>query len=320
MERQVNHLVRLVDDLMEVSRITRGKIELRKEPVELADVVRSAVETSSPLIEDARHQLAIHVPAEPLTLAADGMRIAQVLANLLNNASKYTPDGGRISLSAWQEGSEAVIAVCDTGAGIPKELLPQVFDLFFQGDHSYDRVQGGLGIGLTLVRSLVELHGGSVEAKSAGPGFGSEFIVRLPLAVGQQRPFTPRTIGRETLANLSHRILVVDDNRDAAASLARLLRCLGADVRIANDGPAALDELKIYHPSVIVLDIGMPVMDGIEVARRVRQQPEGKQITLIALTGWSQEEDRLETRAAGFDHHLVKPVDFGALQSLLASL
>jgi PAS domain S-box-containing protein len=320
MERQVNHMVRLVDDLMEVSRINRGKIELRKEQTELAAVVRSAVETSRPLIEAARHQLALSLPAEPLPLEADPVRLAQVLANLLNNAAKYTEERGQIWLTARQEGSNVLVSVRDTGMGIPADMLPKVFDLFTQEDRTYDRAQGGLGIGLTLVRTLVDLHGGSVEAKSDGPGKGSEFVVRLPLAVGRlglpdrcPRAGVPATVA-------PRRILVVDDSRDAADSLGLLLKFLGAEVHTAHDGPAALEALETHRPSVVLLDIGLPGMDGFEVARQARQRPEGRDVTLIALTGWGQEEDRRQSREVGIDHHLVKPVDLGALQALLASL
>ncbi len=318
MERQVNHMVRLVDDLMEVSRITRGKIDLRKELVELAGVVHSAVETSKPLIEAARHQLAVTLPDEPLILDADPVRLAQVLANLLNNAAKYTPEGGRIWLTARRTGSNVEVSVRDSGTGIPAEVLPKVFDLFMQVERTYSRAQGGLGIGLTLVRSLVSLHGGSVEARSAGPGRGSEFLVRLPLAPGRFAAHDRRDARPSAVA--PRRILVVDDNRDAADSLGMLLKLLGADVCTANDGPAALEAFRTYRPSVMLLDIGLPEMDGYEVARRTRQQPEGGDVTLIALTGWGQEEDRRRSREAGIDHHLVKPVDLGVLEKLLAAL
>jgi PAS domain S-box-containing protein len=323
LERQVNHMVRLVDDLMEVSRITRGKIELRKEPVELAAVVRSAVETSRPLIEAARHQLAISLPAEPLLLDADPVRLAQVLANLLNNAAKYTEEEGQIWLTARREGADAVVSVRDTGMGIPAEMLRKVFDLFTQVDRNYSRAQGGLGIGLTLVRSLVDKHGGSVEVKSDGPGRGSESVVRLPLRKeegGRRKEESTPSDSSFLLPNSSLKMLVVDDNRDAADSLGLLLKLLGAEVLTVHDGSAALEALRTYQPSVVLLDIGMPGMDGYEVARRARRQPEGRDVTLIALTGWGQEEDRRQSKEAGIDYHLVKPVDLDALQTLLAAL
>src|SRR6185436_12538649 len=245
--------------------------------------------------------------------------LAQVLANLLNNAAKYTPEGGRIWLTARRAGSNVEISVRDSGAGIPAEVLPKVFDLFMQGERTYSRAQGGLGIGLTLVRSLVNLHGGSVEAKSGGPGRGSEFLVRLPLAAAQLAAADGGRYARPA-AVAPRRILVVDDNRDAADSLGMLLKFLGADVYTANDGPAALEAFRTYRPSVVLLDIGLPEMDGYELARRTRLQPEGGEVTLIALTGWGQEEDRRRSREAGIDHHLVKPVDLDALEKLMAAL
>ncbi len=318
MERQVNHLVRLVDDLLEVSRITRGKIELRKEPVEIAAIVRNAVETSRPQIEAGSHQLALALPPEPLTVEGDAVRLAQVFANLLNNSAKYTDEGGQIWLTVRREEAEVAVSVRDSGAGIPPDMLPRVFELFTQVDRQGDRAQGGLGIGLTLVKSLVEMHGGSVQAHSAGPGRGSEFVVRLPLA-------TPRGSGPGAAATPSAvltpcRVLVVDDNRDAAESLGMLLKLLGAEVQVVFSGPDALEALATYRPSVVLLDIGMPGMDGHEVARRIRQQRGSEEMTLIALTGWGQEEDRRRSQSAGFDYHLIKPADVNALETLLLSL
>lgn len=320
MERQVNHLVRLVDDLLEVSRITRGKIELRKERVEVAAVVRSAVETSRPLIEAAGHQLALTIPPEPLTLEGDPVRLAQVIANLLNNAAKYTDAGGQIWLSVRRADEGVAISVRDTGVGIPLDMLPRVFRLFMQVDRHSGRAQGGLGIGLSLVKSLVEMHGGSVTAHSEGPGQGSEFTVRLPLAAAGHPADIPERKDRPLAALAARRVLVVDDNRDAAQSLGMLLKLFGADVRIALNGPDALAALATYKPTVVLLDIGMPGMDGYEVARRIRQQSDLPDVTLIALTGWGQEEDRRRSRAAGFDYHLIKPADVSALQTLLISL
>ena len=319
MERQVNHMVRLVDDLLEVSRITRGKIELRKELIELAAVVRSAVETGRPLIEARRIQLALSLPPEPLTLEGDPVRLAQVLANLLNNSAKYTDPGGQIWLSAHREGEGVMISVRDSGMGIPQDMLPRIFDLFMQVDRHADRAHGGLGIGLTLVKSLVEMHGGTVAAHSAGVGQGSEFIIRLPLAAGH------RAAGRQgspsrTNVLAPRRVLVVDDNRDAAKSLGMLLKLLGADVQVVFGGPEALEAIAAHKPAVVLLDIGMPGMDGYEVARRVREQPELSDVTLIALTGWGQDEDRRRTHAAGFNYHLIKPADVRALETLLLSL
>jgi len=319
MERQVDHMVRLVDDLMEVSRITRGKIELHKEQLDVAAIIRSAVETSRPWIEAARHQLAISLSPEPLFVDGDLVRLAQVLTNLLNNAAKYTENGGQIWLVARRVEGDAVISVRDNGIGIPADTLPHIFELFMQADHATSRAQGGLGIGLSLVRSLVDMHGGSIEAKSAGPGQGSEFIVRLPLAGSRFAPsLRPREL-QPTSSLPARRVLVVDDNRDAAESLGMLLKFLGSEVRVVGDGIAALQALRSYQPTVVLLDIGMPGMDGYEVARRIRELPEFKDTLLVALTGWGQEEDRRRSQSAGFDHHLIKPADIGALQALLNS-
>ncbi len=320
-ERQVSHLVRLVDDLLEVSRITRGKIDLRRERLDLATVLRSAVETSRPLIEVARHRLTLTLPPEPLILEAYPVRLSQVIANLLNNAAKYTEEGGQIWLTARAEGDEAVVSVRDTGLGIPAEMLPRVFDMFAQVDRTLNRSQGGLGIGLTLARTLVEMHGGRVEAHSGGPGQGSEFTVRLPLAPpapGAAKGPSPGAVAPPPLA--PQRVLVVDDNRDVADSLALLLTFLGADAHVVYDGPSALEAVRFYRPAAVFVDIGMPGMDGHEVARRLRQSCGSDDPVLIALTGWGQEEDRRRSKAAGFDHHLVKPANAEAVQALLASL
>jgi PAS domain S-box-containing protein len=319
MERQVNQIVRLVDDLMEISRITRGRIELRKERVSLTTVIQSAVEVSKPLIEEARHHLAVSLPSEPLTFEADPVRLEQIVSNLLNNAAKYTNPGGRIWLTAGRENNNVVISVRDSGIGILPDMLPRIFEMFMQVEHSAGRTQGGLGIGLTLVRSLVEMHGGKIEARSEGPGKGSEFIVRLPL------DDNPRSeIERENMQPFgqlsSKRVLVVDDNRDAADTLGKLLNLAGAEARAVYNGFAALEVLPTYQPAVLLVDIGMPDMDGYELARRVRQLPECGDLTLIALTGWGQAEDRLRSQAAGFDFHLTKPADFDTLQTLLDSL
>jgi len=318
MERQVNHMVRLVDDLMEVSRITRGKIELKREPVEVAAFIRSAVETSRPLIEAAGHQLEIEIPPETLTLDGDGVRLTQVVANLLNNAARYTPEGGRIWLKVRREGDAIAVSVRDTGTGIAAEMLPQVFELFTQVNRSA-RTQGGLGIGLTLVKSLVEMHGGSVEARSEGLGKGAEFIVRLPFVEGRQTEQKARRV-EERAVLAPRRVLVVDDNRDAADSLAMLLRLLGAEVQIVYSGAEALAVLDEFCPNVLLLDIGMPGMDGHELARRIRRLPEYRNVLLIAMTGWGQDEDRRRSSEAGFDYHLIKPADVGALETLLVSM
>ena len=316
-ERQVNHMVRLVDDLMEVSRITRGKIELRKEPVAVAAVVRSAVETSRPLIDAAGHQLALSIPADPLTVDGDPVRLAQVFANLLNNAAKYTEPGGQIRLSVTREGDAVAVAVRDNGLGIAAEMLPRVFDMFTQVNRSDARSQGGLGIGLTLVKSLAEMHGGTVRVHSDGAGAGSEFVVRLPLAGGAARVGGANPGAAPAGALARRRILVVDDNRDAAESLGMLLGLLGAEVRVVFSGPDALAAIGEFRPSAVLLDIGMPGMDGREVARQLRERPEYRDITLIALTGWGQDEDRRQSELAGFNHHLTKPADIGTLEVLL---
>ena len=319
MERQVNQMVRLVDDLLEISRITRGQIELRKERVSLTSVIQSAVELSKPLIDEARHHLAISLPPEPLTFEADPVRLEQIVSNLLNNAAKYTNPEGRIWLTARRERDDVVISVRDSGIGILPDMLPRIFEMFTQVEHSTSRTHGGLGIGLTLVRSLVEMHGGKVEALSEGPGKGSEFIVRLPLNDNPRSEVVGASMRRFGQLS-SKRVLVVDDNRDAADSLGKLLNLAGAEARAVYNGFAALDVLPTYQPAVLLVDIGMPDMDGYELARRVRQLPNCEDLTLIALTGWGQAEDRQRSHAAGFDFHLTKPADFSTLQSLLASL
>jgi PAS domain S-box-containing protein len=319
MERQVSHMVRLVDDLMEVSRITRGKIGLRKEPLAIAAIIDGAVETSRPLIEARGHRLELEIPSEPLALEGDPVRLTQVVANLLNNAAKYTDPGGRIALAVRREGDAVVISVADTGAGIPPDMLHRVFDLFIQGDGNAERVEGGLGIGLTLVKTLVEMHGGTVAAFSEGAGRGSEFVVRLPLSPpAETAGSSARSVASDVV--LRRRVLVVDDNRDAADSLGTLLELLGADVRVVYNGPEAIEALDTYHPSVVLLDIGMPGMDGYEVARRIRELSEPHDVTLIALSGWGQEEARQLSQRAGFDYHLVKPADASTLESVLISL
>jgi PAS domain S-box-containing protein len=322
MERQVAHMVRLVDDLLELSRISRGQIELKKEFIGLTTIIEQAVEASRPLIDSHAHHLTVSLPTEALAVHGDLVRLSQVFANLLNNAAKYTPDGGRITLSARREGATLIAAIRDTGVGIPNEMLSRVFDMFTQVDNVLRRSQDGLGIGLSLVRSLVTMHGGSVEVRSVGLGQGSEFIVRLPLAEHPDRSIARRVRPRDAEAAVLPMvgILVVDDNQDSADSLGALLSFLGAEVRIVYDGQAALEALRTYHPSVVVLDLGMPGLDGYEVADRVRRDPDLREVTLIALTGWGQEQDRLRTRKAGFDHHLVKPVDLEVLRALLASL
>jgi signal transduction histidine kinase len=322
-ERQTEQLSRLVDDLLDVSRITRGKITLQRAPVEVAEVVRRAVETSRPLIEARRHTLQVQLPPRPLWVEGDLTRLAQVVLNLLNNAAKYTDEGGQLSVAveAPAEGNgwpaEVVIRVRDTGMGIRPEMLPRVFDLFTQADRTLDRAQGGLGIGLTLVRRLVQMHGGRVEAHSEGPGKGSEFMVRLPLYRGPL-PEPDDSGDGAAVAAPPRRILVVDDNRDSAQSLATLLRLTGNDVLAANDPRAALEAAARFRPEVAILDIGLPGMDGYELARRLRSLPGLEHLRLAALTGYGSEEDRRRSRDAGFDDHLVKPVEMETLQAFLS--
>jgi two-component system CheB/CheR fusion protein len=313
--RQLQHLVRLVDDLMEVSRITRDAIELRKELLPLQTAVQSAVEISQPLIAERRHRLEVDLQPDRLIVNGDRTRLAQIVANLLNNAAKYTPEGGRIRLQLTREGDNAVVRVSDNGAGIPPDMLTRVFEMFTRLDRALERTQGGLGIGLSLVQRLAHLHGGSVEAHSDGLGRGSEFVVRLPLATEK-----PHAVGGEKKqAELpGRRVLIADDNRDAARVLALLLRTLGQDVHVAHDGEQAFDKAKEVKPDILLLDLGMPVVSGYEAARRIRREPWGKDLVLVAVTGWGQEHDKQRTKAAGFDHHLVKPVTAAILKELLA--
>jgi signal transduction histidine kinase/ActR/RegA family two-component response regulator len=323
MERQVHHLVRLVDDLLDVSRVMRGKITLRKERMELASVIARAIETVQPLIDAQGHELTVSLSNESLLLEADPVRLAQVIGNLLTNAAKYTEPRGKIFLTARRERDYAVLKVRDTGIGIAPEMLPKIFDLFVQVDHAATKSQGGLGIGLTLVRNLVEMHQGRVGARSAGLGQGSEFVVHLPLAEQQvEEPTQPieRTQPKRNGYLSRRRIVIVDDNVDAAESLATLLRLQGHEVRVAHDGPSGLQMIQPGRQELVFLDIGMPGMDGNEVARRLRQQPALNGLVLVALTGWGTPEDRRRTAVAGFDHHLVKPVEPAALDQLLAGL
>jgi CheY-like chemotaxis protein len=316
--RQVRQMIKLVDDLLEISRITRDKIELHRQPLLLADVVHGAVETSRPLIDQHRHHLEVRLPDEPLTLCADSVRITQVLSNLLNNAAKYTDLGGRIDLEARRIGPEVEITVRDNGIGIPPGHLPEVFDMFTQAHRAAGRGQGGLGIGLAMVRSLVQMHGGTVEAKSAGAGRGSEFIVRLPL-VDTHDADDDAAAAAHASPLAGQRILVVDDNQDAADTLAMLLEADGAQAHAVYDGAAALAALPGLRPHTVLLDLGMPDMDGFEVARRIRADPTQAGMRIVALTGWGQESDRERTRGAGFDFHLTKPVDLGLLQAWLSA-
>jgi signal transduction histidine kinase/ActR/RegA family two-component response regulator len=318
MGRQVSQMVRLVDDLLEISRITRGTIELRRGPVELSEVVTMAVETSRPMIDAAGHRLEVTLPDEPVWLDADATRLAQVVSNLLNNAAKYTDPGGQIALEARREDAQVALRVRDSGMGIEPTLLPTVFEMFSQGKAASGRAPGGVGIGLTLVRGLVQMHGGTVTAESDGLGRGSVFTVRLPAGtVGPAPVEEPHSFVGQPAGSDKPEVLVVDDNADAAESLAALLDVLGARSRVVHDGTAAIAACQAKAPEIIFLDIGMPQMDGYEVARRIRALPGAEAIHVVALTGWGQDKDRRRSEAAGFDRHLVKPVDVAMLQSLL---
>jgi len=318
MERQVELLTQLVDDLLDLSRIGHGKIRLRKQKINLGDVVNQAVETSRPLIEQRRHDLIVTLPPQALHLEADPTRLEQILINLLNNSAKYTPEGGRIWLIGSQEDGEVVLRIRDTGPGIPAEMLPRIFQPFQQADWVSGSPGAGLGIGLTLVRRLTELHGGRVEVHSPGVGKGSEFVVHLPALPLKEAQQHPRGPIEAVQVPPKRRILVVDDNEDGARSLAMMLRLQGHEVRVANDGPAALEIARADRPDLILLDLGMPGMDGYEVARRLREEHQLEGVVLAALTGWAQDEDRRRTREAGFNAHLIKPVDMEQLQGLLA--
>ncbi len=317
-DRQAGKLAHLIDELLEVSRITTGRIQLHQERIAVGGVVEHAVATVRPLIDQRKHELTLSLPTQAIWLHADAARLEQVVVNLLTNATKYTDQGGHIWVTLQQEGAEAVLRVRDTGVGIAPATLPRIFDLFTQAERSLDRSQGGLGIGLALVQRLVEMHGGTVEAASA-LGQGSEFVVRLPVVPPPERqPVSPLTEQAHPTGP-SLRVLVVDDNLDAAKTLAMLLKASGHDVRTAHDGPTALGAALDFRPNVVLMDIGLPGMDGFEVAKRIRQQPLLKDNILVALTGYGQDADRQRSQEAGFDHHLVKPADFADLQQILAN-
>jgi signal transduction histidine kinase len=319
-ERQVEHLVRLIDDLLDVSRITRGKILLHHEPVSIGAVIAEAVETARPAIEARGHELEVELPDEPMTVEGDKTRLVQIVGNILHNAAKFTDPGGDISLRVTREGPHAFIRVKDTGIGITKEQLPTIFELFAQVQAESRSSQGGLGIGLALVRRLVDMHGGTVAVHSDGLGHGTELTVRLPVTAQQAAAAaieSPRSEATPAMSSL--RILVADDNYDAAASLATLLELRGHEVRTAHEGEEALECGEAFKPHVVLLDLGMPKMDGFETARQMRLRPWGTQATLIALTGWGQQQDRQRTAEGGFDFHLVKPVAVAELFEVLAS-
>jgi signal transduction histidine kinase/DNA-binding response OmpR family regulator len=318
--RQLKQLVRLVDDLLDVSRITRGKIELKLEPIEVGQVIAAAIETSKPNIDAQRHTLSLQLPNEPLRVTGDFARVAQILSNLVNNAAKYTPKGGRISLSAALEGEEVVFRIRDSGVGIPPEFLTSIFDPFTQVDRTLARSHGGLGIGLTLVRRLVEMQNGCVSVRSEGRNRGSEFTVRLPVAPPSATHEAPAGVAPEPPSPAGLRVLVVDDNRDVADSTASIMRMNGCDVHVAYDGKTALESVRLLRPDAVLLDIGLPAIDGYLVAEHIRAQPENGRTMIVALSGYGQEQDRLRSKSVGFDYHVVKPIDPTVLAGLVGSL
>ena len=330
MERQLTHMVRLIDDLLDVSRVSRNKLQLRKARITLADVVGTAVETARPLIEAAKHELTVTLPPEPVILDADLTRLAQVFSNLLTNSAKYTEPGGKIWLTAEptsreHQRPEVIVTVRDTGIGIPADALPTLFDMFSQVDRTLERTTGGLGIGLALVRGLVEMHGGSVSAHSDGPGRGSTFAVRLPTLLNAEyripiSPDGPAIGNRHAACGNPKKVLVVDDNRDSAASMAQMLRLLGHEVTTAHDGMEAVEAAEEFRPEVVLMDVGMPRLNGHEATRRIRERPWGRGVRVVALTGWGQDADRARSSEAGCDGHLVKPVSLPDLENVLGTL
>jgi CheY-like chemotaxis protein/anti-sigma regulatory factor (Ser/Thr protein kinase) len=318
-ERQVRHLVRLVSDLLDVSRVSQGKLVLNRRPLETIDVVFRAIEMASPLVEQRGHRLVVKVPEAGLRIEADETRLAQVVGNILNNAARYTPEGGRIRVTAWRDDGHVVLCVADSGIGMRPEVLSRIFDLFVQEERGHDGSREGLGIGLSIAKGLVELHGGTITARSEGEGRGSEFVIRLPLAAASDaavdRPGPARAPGAS-----GKRVLVVDDNRDGAELLEEVFRALGHTTRLAYDGEGALELAHEFRPEIAFLDIGLPVMDGYQLARRMRAAPGLEDVRLVAVTGFGQEADRGRARAAGFDEHLVKPVEIDELRLLLDRL
>jgi len=320
MERQLSQMVRLIDDLLDVSRISRGKLDLRKERIELSAVIKSAVDTAQPLIDAAGHELTLSLLPEPIYLDADPVRLAQIFSNLLNNAAKYMDRGGRIWLTTGREGKEVVVSVRDAGIGIPEDAMPAIFDMFAQVDRSLEKSQGGLGIGLTLVKQLLEMHGGRIEARSEGQGKGAEFIARLPMATVEPLRHAANDAGDRSVTGGTCRILVADDNRDAAESMSMVLRLMGNEVRTVNDGIKAVEEAEAFRPDMVLLDIGMPRLNGYDAARRIRAERWGKGILVVAITGWGQDEDKRRAADAGFDRHFTKPVHPADLERLIAGL
>ncbi len=319
LERQARHMTHLVDDLLDMSRITSGRIRLQLEPVELGELLKGVIETYRQSAETARHQITVKASGAPVYVSADRIRLTQIISNILHNAVKYTPPGGRIEIELRTQAEEAVVSVRDNGMGIPGEMLEHIFEPFAQLDRSYERADGGLGIGLTLAKKLIELHAGRIEARSAGRGKGTEFLIQLSTTT----PGAPAKRGsaqrHPVEAAASRRILIADDNHDAAVSLSMLLQSIGHDTRVVHDGVEALEEAEVFRPDVVLLDIGMPRLDGYETARRIRSQPWAAAVQIVAVTGWGQEADRQKAKEAGFHRHLVKPVDLDALQEVITS-
>lgn len=319
MQRQVNQMVRLVDDLLDVARITTGKMALRVAPVDLTEALRSAIESSRPLIDEMGHRLVVNLPATPMPMEADLTRLAQIFLNLLNNAAKYSDRGGQITLGARVEGHDAIVSVKDQGIGVRADMLPRLFEMFVQSDRALTRARGGLGVGLSLVKRLVELHGGRVHAISEGPGKGSEFIVRLPMA-RQSQHVPPMEKSRNAENSRASRVLIVDDNVDAAESLSLFLQLSGHVTAVGHSGAEALEKAQEFKPEVILLDIGLPDQTGYDVCRQLRKTTIGKNAVIAALTGWGQDDDKRLSREAGFDHHLVKPVEPDSLNAWISQL
>jgi CheY-like chemotaxis protein/two-component sensor histidine kinase len=317
MERQLNQMVRLVDDLLDVSRITTGKLAIKRSRVALQPIVQNAIESIGPFIEQRKHRLSIHMPERPVFLDADAMRLSQVFSNLLNNSAKYTNPGGNIGFSTYVEQGQIVIKVVDDGIGIPSQILPDIFKMFTQADYSLERVNAGLGVGLTLAKRLIELHGGTIEAHSEGVDRGSTFIVRLPAASDEPQNHGEKQGGDAAGTNERYRILLADDNVDFATSLATLLRAMDHEVLITHNGLDALAAAPGFDPEFAFLDIGLPGLNGYALARRLRDLPATHDCVLVAVTGWGQEKDRQLAQQAGFDHHMVKPVEPGKIQAIL---
>ena len=320
MDRQLTHLVRLIDDLLDVSRVSQGKIELRIEHISLQDALKAAIEVGRPLIEAQKHHFTIDIPQEPLWLNADLTRVAQIVSNLLNNAAKYTEESGHISLAVNHDGQNAFIQVRDNGVGIPPDMLPKVFELFTQVDQNLERSQGGLGIGLALVKRLAEMHQGDIKVESAGLGKGSTFTLRLPLSMNEEHDKFSEMNNPEPDPATALKILIVDDNFPAAQTIGWMLELLGHQPTLAHDGPQALNQARAIRPDVILLDIGLPGMNGYEVCRTLRQDPLFNNTLMVAQTGWGQEKDKQQARDAGFDHHFIKPMSFEDFSGLLANI